>query len=87
MAWRQPGDKPLSEPCLLVYWCIYASLSLNELNSKKQARSSFNVHITEFLINGLEQKKRNSITNMLEVTSLYPNPSKQSSNFIFINIS
>ena len=33
MAWRRPGDKPLSEPVtvsLLTY--IYASLGLNELN-------------------------------------------------------
>ena len=31
MAWRRPGDKPLSEPMLLVYWRIYASLGHNEL--------------------------------------------------------
>ena len=32
MAWRRPGDKPLSEPMMvLVYWRIYASLGLNEL--------------------------------------------------------
>ena len=30
MAWRWPGDKPLSEP-MTVCWRIYASLSLNEL--------------------------------------------------------
>ena len=30
MAWRRQGDKPLSEP-MIVYWCIYASLGLNEL--------------------------------------------------------
>ena len=30
MAWRRPGDKPLSEP-ILVYWRIYASLGLNDL--------------------------------------------------------
>ena len=32
MAWRRPGDKPLSEPWLLDYWPVYASLGLNELN-------------------------------------------------------
>ena len=32
MAWRRSGDKPLSEP-MMVYWCIYASLGLNELMS------------------------------------------------------
>ena len=31
MAWCRPGDKPLSEPILLVYWRIHASLGLNEL--------------------------------------------------------
>ena len=31
MAWRRPGDKPLYEPMMLVYLCIYASLCLNEL--------------------------------------------------------
>ena len=31
MAWRRPGDKPLSEP-MLVSWRIYASLGLNELS-------------------------------------------------------
>ena len=30
MAWRRPGDKPLSEP-MIVYWRIYVSLGLNEL--------------------------------------------------------
>ena len=33
MAWRRPGDKPLSEPMMLVYWLIYASLGLNELTN------------------------------------------------------
>ena len=32
MAWRCPGDKPLSESMMLVYWRIYASPGLNELN-------------------------------------------------------
>ena len=32
MAWRRPGDKPLSEPiCCVVYSRIHASLGLNEL--------------------------------------------------------
>ena len=31
MAWRRPGDKPLSEP-MMVFRRIYASLGLNELN-------------------------------------------------------
>ena len=32
MAWRRPGDKPLSELWWLDYRRIYASLGLNELN-------------------------------------------------------
>ena len=31
MAWRRPGDRPLSEPWWLDYWRIYTSLGLNEL--------------------------------------------------------
>ena len=30
MAWRLPGDKPSSEPMVVSYWHIYASLGLNE---------------------------------------------------------
>ena len=30
MAWHQSGNKPLSEPMMEIYWCIYESLSLNE---------------------------------------------------------
>ena len=31
MAWRRPGDKPLSEPMMVSLRRIYASLGLNEL--------------------------------------------------------
>ena len=31
MAWRRSGDKPLSEPMIIIYRRIYASLGLNEL--------------------------------------------------------
>ena len=31
MAWRRPGDKPLSEAMMDSLWRIYASLGLNEL--------------------------------------------------------
>ena len=31
MAWRRPGDKPLSEPMMVSLPMIYASLGLNEL--------------------------------------------------------
>ena len=41
MAWLQPDNKPLSEPMLLVYWCIYASLSPNELNSPPMQSNFF----------------------------------------------
>ena len=34
MAWCRSGDKPLSEPIVLVYWRIYTSLGLNELSHK-----------------------------------------------------
>ena len=32
MACRRKGDTPLSEPMMVDYWRIYASLGLNELN-------------------------------------------------------
>ena len=31
MAWHRSGDKLLSEPRMISLWCVYASLSLNEL--------------------------------------------------------
>ena len=31
MAWLRPGDKPLSEPVMVIYWRLCTSLSLNEL--------------------------------------------------------
>ena len=38
MAWRRLGDEPLSEPKMLVYRRIYASLGLSELNSIRVPR-------------------------------------------------
>ena len=35
MAWRRQGDKPLSEPMIVIYWRIYASLGLKELTGVK----------------------------------------------------
>ena len=35
MAWRRPGDKPLSEPMMVSYRRIYASAGLNELMYSK----------------------------------------------------
>ena len=32
MAWRRRGDKPLSEPMLVIYWHMYAPLRPNELS-------------------------------------------------------
>ena len=32
MAWRRPGDKPLSYPMMAQVGDIYASLGLNEIN-------------------------------------------------------
>ena len=33
IAWCQPGNKPLSEPMILIYWYIYASLGFNNLTN------------------------------------------------------
>ena len=32
MAWRRPGDSHYLNQWWLIYWCIYASFGLNELN-------------------------------------------------------
>ena len=41
MAWRLPGDKPLSEPMMLDYRRIYASVGLNKLKSGALNRPQF----------------------------------------------
>ena len=50
MAWRRLGDKPLSEPMMvrLLYWRIYVSLGLNELNNNDMITSIYG------LITGLD---------------------------------
>ena len=40
MAWRQTGDKPLSEPVMASLTAAYASVGLNELNSAAEAGMS-----------------------------------------------
>ena len=40
MAWRRPGDKPLSEPMTVSLLIIYGSLGLNELNWIKTVLST-----------------------------------------------
>ena len=42
MAWRRPGDKPLSVPMMVSLWRIYASLGLNELSAQKWNRKQAN---------------------------------------------
>ena len=44
MAWRRPGDKPLSEPMWLGYRRIYASLGLNECNSDLYSTVLYHVY-------------------------------------------
>ena len=40
MAWRRPSDKHYLNQWWLVYWCIYASLGLNELKYRKFVKPS-----------------------------------------------
>ena len=40
MAWRQPGDMPLSE-AMFVYWCIHVSLRLSELNGNWRSSQKY----------------------------------------------
>ena len=51
MAWRRPGDKPLSSQWWLLYRRIYASLGLNELRSEMHFERN----------DGLVVKENNSI--------------------------
>ena len=44
MAWHRSGDKPLSEPMMVSYWRIYASLGLNELNNETIHYNQMSVH-------------------------------------------
>ena len=37
-AWHQPSDKQLLNQWCLVYWCVYASLGLNELRISKSRK-------------------------------------------------
>ena len=51
MAWRRPGDTPLSEQMIFFYWRIYASLGLNELRAEKWLlQSTFATHSAPFAI-------------------------------------
>ena len=45
MAWCRPGDKPLSEPMIILYWRIYASLGLNELRDELKNLVDLNFEI------------------------------------------
>ena len=49
MAWRRPGDKPLSEP-MIVYWRIYALLGLNELMTLSAQNSPVRRFTTQSLM-------------------------------------
>ena len=57
MAWRRSGNKPLSEPMILVYWRIYASSGLNELNKS-----------WEFVQRNTDIKKSINLPNIKENT-------------------
>ena len=50
MAWRRPGDKPLSEPMLgYLTWRIYVSLGLSELNKSNTIWSYIHVYVLFFV--------------------------------------
>ena len=50
IAWHRPGDKPLSQPMLVIYWRIYTSLGLNDLRGfcsfERIIRSYWNLNIS-----------------------------------------
>ena len=47
IAWRRPGDKPLSNPVWEVYWRKYASLSLNVLRIPKNWKYDHEIQRTK----------------------------------------
>ena len=54
MAWRRPGDKPLSEPIIwLVYRRIYASPGLNEL---MYVQFLLSVHYSDIIMSVMESQ-------------------------------
>ena len=50
MAWRRPGDKPLSEPMMVNYWRIYASPGLNELSNDKEGNQDSQSYICRAVV-------------------------------------
>ena len=40
VTWHQAGNRPLSEPDNILNWCIYASLSIDDLNPSIQIKFS-----------------------------------------------
>ena len=49
MAWRRPGDKPLSEPMMVILSThIYASLGLNELTEQELKSGAFYLSYDKF---------------------------------------
>ena len=62
MAWCWPGNKPLSDPIMVMYWCIYASLGLNVLNKENQCIIFVNIVI--FFGTDLTQAEDNKDNNL-----------------------
>ena len=49
MAWHRPGAKPLSEPMMVIYWRIYASLGLNELRTWSECICCILLHFVQVI--------------------------------------
>ena len=47
MASRRPGNKPLSQPMMVIYWRIYATLGLNCLTAIDNIRSNLTKETTK----------------------------------------
>ena len=72
MAWHRPGDKPLSEPVMLDYRCIYVLLSLNV----KEDPWCVEIKLQQYfpVINGLVQERCNSSVLAMELRLSWTNP-------------
>ena len=70
MAWHQPGNKHYLNHWWLDYWCIYASLSLNELNSSQKALAAWNtqLHNIPIITNSNPPKHEKMIISNLSIS-------------------
>ena len=68
MAWRRPGDKPLSEPMIVIYWRIYALLGLNEFMISRVLL----LHNVAYIANTFHYETRHQNTVFIDNCNMFP---------------